>query len=76
VEDGVVGSLVPFDDAPALLHAVDAALARDWDETALRAYALRHSWDDRAALLCEEFKALVAKRDEIKRTMSSRKAGV
>lgn len=56
-----VGSLVPFGDADALLQAVDAALARDWDQNALRNYALSHSWEDRAAVLCAEFSALAKK---------------
>lgn len=59
IEEGVVGSLVPFGDEAALLAAIEAALLRNWDEVALRAYAMGHSWEDRAKLLCEEFKALV-----------------
>lgn len=53
-----LGLLVPFDDAPALQAAIDAALRRSWDAGALRAYAESNTWDRRIDVLEQEFRAL------------------
>jgi len=48
-----LGSIVPFGDAAALRQALDAALGKDWDRTAIIAYAQANQWDRRVAqLLC------------------------
>lgn len=51
VSDPALGTIVPFGDPAALGHAIADALARRWDRAAIRAYAARHDWRDRAATL-------------------------
>jgi glycosyltransferase involved in cell wall biosynthesis len=53
-----LGTIVPFGDATALREAVAAALLRTWDRDAIRRYAEANSWDERIAVLVEEFHAL------------------
>jgi glycosyltransferase involved in cell wall biosynthesis len=53
-----LGTVVPFGDATALREAIAAALLRDWDRPAIRRYAEANSWDERIAVLVEEFRAL------------------
>lgn len=55
-----LGELVPFGDHVALRDALDHALAADWDRYAIRAHAMEHSWDNRVAVLREEFQSMVA----------------
>ena len=50
-----LGTVVPFDDAPALQQALSDALARQWDRNAIIAYARDNGWDKRIDLLCEIF---------------------
>jgi len=50
-----LGEIVPFDDHPALTHALDRALARAWDAHLLRAYAEDNSWDHRVEALTRIF---------------------
>jgi teichuronic acid biosynthesis glycosyltransferase TuaC len=54
-----LGSVVPFDDAPALAQALEDALARDWDHQAIVAYAERNAWDTRVQVLVDELSRLV-----------------
>jgi teichuronic acid biosynthesis glycosyltransferase TuaC len=53
-----LGALVPFGEGAALAAALDAALRRRWDRTALRAYAQANTWERRVADLEREFRAL------------------
>ncbi len=50
-----LGTVVPFDDAPALQQALSDALARQWDRDAIIAYARDNGWDKRIDLLCDIF---------------------
>lgn len=53
-----LGSIVPFGDAPALQQALDAALGKDWDRTAIIDYAQANQWDTRVAQLLRAFDGL------------------
>jgi teichuronic acid biosynthesis glycosyltransferase TuaC len=53
-----LGVIVPFEDAPALQRAIDAALRHRWDRAALRRYAEANTWDRRVDQLESEFRAL------------------
>jgi teichuronic acid biosynthesis glycosyltransferase TuaC len=53
-----LGAIVPFDDHSALLSAISAALEKDWDRSAIRAYAENNTWDSRVAILAQEFRRL------------------
>lgn len=53
-----LGAIVPFDDEPALVNALEDALRRPWDRAALRAYAEANTWDRRVDDLEAEFRAL------------------
>ena len=50
-----VGSLVAFDDAVALQRAIDESLSKQWDSSAIVAYAQENSWDKRVFTLQNEF---------------------
>lgn len=50
-----LGTVVPFDDAPALQQALSEALARQWDRDAIISYARDNGWDKRIGLLHEIF---------------------
>jgi glycosyltransferase involved in cell wall biosynthesis len=54
-----LGSIVPYGDQPALTRALDAALTRDWDREAIRAYARENDWEGRVESLCKLFKGVV-----------------
>jgi glycosyltransferase involved in cell wall biosynthesis len=56
-----LGTIVPFDNHPALLAAVGAALQKDWDRASIRAYAEANTWDSRVATLVKEFRNLVSR---------------
>ncbi len=49
------GTIVPFDDAPALQRAIADALNRQWSRDAIIAYARNCGWDKRVGLLHEIF---------------------
>lgn len=53
-----LGTLVPFGDSPALCQAIAEALGKNWDRGEIIAYAQANSWDDRVAVLVEEFKLI------------------
>lgn len=55
-----LGQIVPFDDQAALTRALDQALSKHWDATAIRTYAEDNSWDSRVATLCSLFSRLLA----------------
>ncbi len=60
VSNDALGILVAFGDAAALEAAVDAALARDWDRSALRRHAEANTWDRRVQVLVDEFVGLAS----------------
>jgi len=53
-----LGTVVPFDDAPALAQALQQALQTEWDRSAILAYAQANTWDSRVEVLEAEFRAL------------------
>ena len=53
-----LGTIVPYNDQPALRDALQAALLQTWDRKRIRAYAEDNTWDARIAELTEEFTAL------------------
>jgi glycosyltransferase involved in cell wall biosynthesis len=55
-----LGAIVPFDDQSALTAALDQALARQWDQQAIRAYAEANSWDNRVETLVNLFSKVKA----------------
>ena len=55
-----LGTVVPFDDVPALQAALQQALLQDWDRAAIRRYAEANTWDRRIDDLEAEFLALGA----------------
>lgn len=58
IRDDSLGSIVPFGDHAALLSALQAALAKDWDRDAIRRYAVENDWSARIPLLVETFRRL------------------
>jgi teichuronic acid biosynthesis glycosyltransferase TuaC len=59
VANEILGSIVPFGNADALLLALDNALHRQWDRHAIINHAADNSWDKRVDILLAEFKKLV-----------------
>jgi glycosyltransferase involved in cell wall biosynthesis len=55
-----LGTVVPFGDAPALTHALDAALVYPWDRAAILRHARENQWDKRVAQLLVAFEPLLA----------------
>lgn len=53
-----LGTIVPFDDAQALEGALADALTRRWNAAQIVAYARANGWDQRVAVLVDEFCAL------------------
>ncbi len=53
-----LGTVVPFDEAPALQQALGDALARQWDGEVIMAFARDNGWDKRIDLLCRIFNTL------------------
>lgn len=58
VNDGSLGTVVPFGDQDALSRALDDALRRTWDRQQIIGYARDNSWDTRVEVLVREFKQL------------------
>ncbi len=56
-----LGTIVPFDDQPALTQAIAQALQQRWDVQQIRAYAGDNSWDQRVVVLVQEFKEIAAR---------------
>lgn len=54
-----LGTIVPFGDGPALQRAIEEALDRAWDRSAIMAYAGDNSWEQRIEVLSGEFSRLV-----------------
>lgn len=56
-----LGTIVPFDDHAALTSALSASLTQKWDRAAIRRYAEANDWQQRVAVLVDEFRALHAR---------------
>lgn len=54
------GSVVPYGDATALQQALNAALNKEWDRTAILDYARDNQWDRRVAQLLRAFEPLLS----------------
>ena len=55
-----LGAIVPFDDQAALIAAIEQALARDWDRSAIIRYAEENGWVQRVQTLADAFRHLLA----------------
>jgi len=55
-----LGSIVPFGDSAALQQALDAALKKDWDRSAILDYAQTNQWEKRVTQLLRAFAPLLA----------------
>jgi glycosyltransferase involved in cell wall biosynthesis len=63
INDGSLGTVVPFGDREALARAIGQALEREWDLDAIIQYARQHSWDRRVDKLVQEFRSLMPQAD-------------
>ncbi len=54
-----LGRIVPFGEPQALRDALAEALGKNWDREAIIAHARANSWEQRVAVLIEEFTRLV-----------------
>lgn len=59
VASSELGTVVPFGDPKALLQALQEALQKKWDRSAILKYASDNSWDTRIPLLLQEFHTLM-----------------
>jgi glycosyltransferase involved in cell wall biosynthesis len=55
-----LGTIVPFGDSAALQQALDDALDKTWDRSAILDYARANQWDRRVAQLLQAFDPLLA----------------
>lgn len=62
VREGAVGIVVPFGDRSVLLYALEEALAREWDHSAIVAFAESHDWESRVAVLVNRLETTVRER--------------
>lgn len=56
-----LGTIVPFDQQPALTQALAQALQHAWSPEQIMAYARQNSWDQRVAVLVQEFQDIAAR---------------
>lgn len=61
VNDGTLGTVVPFGDSQAIQDALSVALERTWDKTKILKYAEDNAWQQRVDQLVSEFKRLLDK---------------
>ncbi|MBI1284110.1 MAG: glycosyltransferase [Thiobacillus sp.] len=54
-----LGTVVPFGDTASLQLALEAALDKDWDRSAILGYARANQWDRRVAQLMNAFDAIL-----------------
>jgi glycosyltransferase involved in cell wall biosynthesis len=54
-----LGIIVPFGDSTALQQALDAALNKEWDRSAILDYARANQWDKRVAQLLQAYETLI-----------------
>jgi glycosyltransferase involved in cell wall biosynthesis len=57
-----LGAIVPFDDHPALVRAIQDALGHDWDRERIRQYAADNDWSTRVPVLVREFRSIAGSR--------------
>lgn len=58
-----LGSIVPFGNSPALRQALDDALAKTWNRTAIIEYAHSNQWDSRVDALLQAFDRVIRSAD-------------
>ncbi len=56
-----LGTLVPFGEPDALARAIEEALLFDWDRDSIVAHAEANDWNQRVAVLADEFAGIVAR---------------
>jgi glycosyltransferase involved in cell wall biosynthesis len=56
-----LGAIVPYGNGELLQEAIKSALAREWNEEEILAYAADNSWDSRVETLEQEFLRLAAR---------------
>lgn len=56
-----LGTIVPFDQQPALTQAMADALRHPWNRDHIMDYASQNSWDQRVAVLVQEFRDIAAR---------------
>jgi teichuronic acid biosynthesis glycosyltransferase TuaC len=61
VNDGTLGTIVPFGDSQAMQDALSVALEKTWDKTKILKYAEDNAWQQRVDQLVSEFKRLLDK---------------
>jgi len=54
-----LGTIVPFGDSTALQQALDAALNKEWDRSAILDYARANQWDRRVAQLLRAYEPII-----------------
>jgi glycosyltransferase involved in cell wall biosynthesis len=59
-----IGLVVPFGDQPALTDAIASSLSKNWNRETILDYARANSWDQRVAVLLEEFTNIVKKLED------------
>lgn len=69
--DASLGLITPFGDETALRDAMAAALRRNWDRAAIRAYAADNTWHQRVEVLVAEFRQLSRHADPARSTAPS-----
>ena len=62
-----LGTVVPFDDQPALQLALHQALSRQWDSRVLRDYAIANAWEQRVHTLVDAFERLVLQQHDTRK---------
>jgi teichuronic acid biosynthesis glycosyltransferase TuaC len=61
-----LGILVPFGDPDELARAISEALLLDWDRASIVAHAEANDWDQRVAVLADEFAGILAREAGVK----------
>ena len=64
VANSRLGYIVPFGDSVALTEAIESALSSHWDRNTIVAYAYENAWDNRIAVLVDEFRKLMLNKAE------------
>jgi len=55
-----LGTIVPYGDSAALQQALEAALDKDWDRSAILDYARANQWDKRVAQLLRAYDRIIS----------------
>lgn len=59
VNSPVLGTIVPFGQADALLTALSDGLEKNWDSSSIIQYARKNTWDSRVEILLDEFQRIL-----------------